>query len=241
MITLNQVRKYYDQKEGFVLALSCDSLTLGDGEVIGILGANGAGKTTLLKAIMGFLRFEGEILIDGAPVNRQYQDISFITEEGSFLPFLTPLEYGEFQADFWPRFDMARYRRLLEFFGLAGEDRPIAAFSNGQQAKIEVAAGFSRGARYILMDEPFLGKDVFTRRDFLKMMAASLHGEETILLCTHQIEEIEHFLDRAVVLSQGKVAADLTIDELRESGKALLGLMQEISGYDGERCKEFLS
>ena len=91
------------------------------------------------------------------------------------------------------------------------------------------------------MDEPFLGKDVFTRRDFLKMMAASLHGEETILLCTHQIEEIEHFLDRAIVLSQGKVAADLTIDELRESGKALLGLMQEISGYDGERYKEFLS
>lgn len=240
MITLRNVKKNYYDKGVLQSAFSCEALTLGDGEVIGILGANGAGKTTLLKSILGVCRFEGDILIDGAPVSRQYQNLSFITEEGSFLPFLTPQEYGAFLADFWPGFDRERYRRLLEFFELHEEDRPIGDFSNGQQAKLEVAAGFSRGARYILMDEPFLGKDVFTRRDFLKLMAGSLHGGETILLATHQVEEIENFLDRALILHEGAIAADFTIDSLRASGQTLLKRMQEVSGYDAERYREFL-
>lgn len=240
MITLNHVRKTYTRDGEPKTAFSCETLTLGDGEVIGILGANGAGKTTLLKAILGLIPFEGDIRINGEPVSRQYQNLSFITEEGSFLPFLTPPEYGAFLADFWPHFDMERYQRLLRFFALADENRPIRTFSNGQQSKLEVAAGFSRGARYILMDEPFLGKDVFTRRDFLKLMAGSLHGGETILLATHQVEEIENFLDRALILHEGQVAADLSIDSLRESGSSLLEQMQAVAGYDPERCREFL-
>lgn len=239
MITLKNVTKYYGGKDYLKRGFSCESLELGDGEVIGLLGANGAGKTTMLKAIMGLSKFDGEILVDGRPVKGQYENLSFITEEGSFLPFMTPREYGAFQADFWPRFDRERYEKLLRFFELDGEDRPISTFSNGQQAKVEVAAGFSRGARYILMDEPFLGKDVFTRRDFLKLMASSLHGEETILLSTHQVEEIENFLDRAIVLHESEIAADVYIDELRSSGKTLIQLMQETSGYDPERYKEF--
>lgn len=240
MIALNHVRKCFYERGTEKTAFSCDTLALEDGEVIGILGSNGSGKTTMLKSILGLCRFEGEILIDGLPVSRQYQKVSFITEEGSFLPFMTPEEYGAFLADFWPDFDAERYRRLLEFFELHHENRPIGTFSNGQQSKLEVAAGFSRGARYILMDEPFLGKDVFTRRDFLKLMAASLHGSETILLATHQIDEIENFLDRALILCEGRIAADWRSDELRESGRTLMEVMQETSGYDPERYRDFL-
>lgn len=240
MIELYQVRKRWYGKNTEKTAFSCETLTFGDGEAVGLLGANGAGKTTLLRCILGLCSFEGEIQIDGAPVSRQYENLSFITEEGSFLPFLTPGQYGSFLADFWPRFDPERYRRLLEFFDLQAEDQPIGAFSKGQQAKLELAAGFSRGAKYILMDEPFLGKDVFTQRDFLKLMAGSLRGSETILLATHQVEEVEHFLDRAVILHEGRIAADLSVDSLRESGKTLLEVMQEVSGYDAERYREFL-
>ena len=89
------------------------------------------------------------------------------------------------------------------------------------------------------MDEPFLGKDVFTRKDFIKLMSAVLHGEETILITTHYLDDIEHFLDRVLVLHQGRIADDFMMEELAESGQTLLERMSKTSGWDPQRYLHF--
>lgn len=235
MIELKNVEKTYGLKS---LGLYNESLTINDGEIVGILGENGSGKTTLLKAIMGLCEIQnGTILIDGKPVTEQYDKMAFITEEGSFFPDMTPYEYGHFLADFLPSFDIDRYMKLLKFFEIEPHKK-IKTFSTGQKSKLEVSAGFSKGAKYILMDEPFNGKDMFTRRDFLKLMVSSLKNDETILITTHLIDEIENFIDRAVILRYGRIKADFYIDDMRSQGKTLADVMLEVANYDEYKYKD---
>ena len=92
---------------------------------------------------------------------------------------------------------------------------------------------------YYLMDEPFLGKDVFTRKDFIKLMSAVLHGQETILITTHYLDDIEHFLDRAIVLHQGKIADDFMMEELQQQGQTLVDRMAKTCGWDPQRYLQF--
>jgi len=235
MIELINVEKRYGTKS---LGLYNESVTINSGEVVGILGENGSGKTTMLKAIMGLGEIQGgKILIDGRPVTEQYERMSFITEEGSFMPDMTPYEYGNFLAGFFPQFDTVRYNKLLEFFDIEPYKK-IKTFSTGQKSKLEISAGFSKGAKYILMDEPFLGKDLFTRRDFLKLMVTSLKSDETILISTHLIDEIENFIDRAIILRYGRIMADFYIDDMRNKSKDLATVMMEIAGYKDDRYKD---
>lgn len=225
MIELKYVDKRYPTSNAL---LYINSLTIETGEIVGILGENGSGKTTLLKSIMGLGELQsGEITIAGKPVLDQYERMAFITEEGSFLPNSTPLEYGEFLAAFFPRFDQPYYAELLQRYELPIR-RAIRTFSKGQKMKLEMSAGLAKRADYLLMDEPFVGKDVFARRDSLKLLMSGLRGGETVLISTHLIDEIENVIDRAIVLHQGLARADVTIDDLREEGKSLTDVMLEV-------------
>ncbi|XID90190.1 ATP-binding cassette domain-containing protein [Paenibacillaceae bacterium WGS1546] len=202
-------------------------LTINKGEFVGILGENGSGKTTLLKAILGIGELQdGELAIEGKRVDEQFARMAFVTEEGSFLPNRTPIEYARFLADFFPDFDRDYYERLLKLYELP-VDRKIRTFSKGQKMKLEMSAGLAKRADYFLMDEPFVGKDVFSRRDSLKQLMSGLKGGETIVLATHQVDEIENAIDRALVIHKGLVRADVYIDELREQGKSLTDVMVE--------------
>lgn len=234
MIVLKDVKKYYGT---IATGLSKINLEISSGEIVGILGENGSGKTTMLKAIMGLTELtEGQILIEGKLPIEMYNDMAYITEEGSFFPDMTPHEYGEFLSVYFKKFDIARYKKLLKFFDL-DDYKKIKTFSNGQKSKLEISAGFAKRAKYILMDEPFLGKDMLTRRDFLKLMISSLKEDETILISTHQLNEIENFIDRAIILRYGLIKADFYIDELKEQGCSLSEVMMDITGYDENRYK----
>lgn len=200
------------------------------GEIVGVLGANGVGKSTLLKLLAGILApRSGSISIDGKPVQESYGKVAYISEAGSYFKELTPKEYGEFLADFYPNFDMEYYKKLLHFFQM--EDKPIKKMSKGQKAKAEVAAGMAKRTKYIIMDEPFIGKDMFTRQDFMQALAGSLTGDETIFITTHEIDEIENFIDRVLILKDNTIATDVLMDELRDEGKSLTELLKEASGY----------
>ena len=227
MIRVEGLNFYYMIGENILEDIS---FTAEKGEIIGILGANGVGKTTLLKLLAGLLTpRSGNVQINDKSAVASCGDIAFISEAGSYLKDLTPLKYGEFLADFYPDFDMEYYKKLLSFFQL--EDKPIKKMSKGQKAKAEVAAGMAKRTKYIIMDEPFIGKDMFTRQDFMQALAGSLTGEETIFITTHEIDEIENFIDRAIILKDCKIAADVQMDDLRQQGKSLSGLMKEVTGY----------
>ena len=237
MIEVTKLQKTY-RKHGATVGLLEANFTVPDGQIVGILGENGAGKTTLLRAMAGLLPAKGNALFDGKPAAAQYQRVSYITAEGSYYPALTTAEYGAMLADLNPAFDEVRYREFLDFFSLSGRD-VIGRLSTGQKARVELAAGFAKRAAYYLMDEPFLGKDPFTRKDFIKLMSGTLHGEETILLSTHYLDDVEHFLDRALILHKGRIVDDVLTDDLHENGETLLSRMSAACGWDPQHYLQF--
>ncbi|MBB6637751.1 ATP-binding cassette domain-containing protein [Cohnella thailandensis] len=225
MLELKYVDKRYPASPS---KLYVNELAIPAGEIVGILGENGSGKTTLLKTIMGLGEIQGgEVRIDGRPVTEQFDRIAFITEEGSFLPNLNPVQYGRWLGEFFPRFDPAYYAELLYDYELP-VSRKMRTFSKGQKLQLEICAGLAKRADYLILDEPFVGKDIFIRQESIKRLISSLNGGETVLLSTHLIDEIENVIDRAVILDKGLVGADVYMDEIRERGRSLAELMAEV-------------
>ena len=93
---------------------------------------------------------------------------------------------------------------------------------------------------YKRQDEPFAGNDVFNREDFYKVLLGILEPTETILLATHLLEEVEHFISRALLLRRGQIAADISMLELEEEGKTLLGFVKETYQYQADRVSQAL-
>ena len=231
MIRLEHVSKSYHTKK----ALEDVSLTLPQGEIIGLFGENGAGKTTLMKCILGFVPYQGAITLDGQPINhRNIARISFATSEHSFFPNLTPVAHKQFYAQHFPKFSDKRFEALMDFFELP-RNKPLKAFSTGQKNQFEVILALSQGADYILMDEPFAGNDIFNREDFYKVLLGILEPNETVLLSTHLIEEVSDFIGRAILIRKGEIVGDVNVSDLEDQGKDLMGYIKETYHYRADR------
>ena len=237
MLELKRLTKQYGSKT----ALQAVDLQIGSGEIVGLFGENGAGKTTLMKSILGLLRHDGEVLLDGEPVTRKnIARLSFATCEHSFFPDLNALDHQVFYEGQFPHFRAKRFQALMEFFELP-KTRPIRSFSTGQKNQFEVIMALCQGADYILMDEPFAGNDVFNREDFYKVLLGILEPTETVILSTHLLEEVEQFIGRAVLLRKGKIVGDVTMDALEEQGKDLMSYVKEVYSYKSDRVMKALS
>jgi len=237
MLKLNQVTKKYGMKP----AVQDVCLEFPRGEIVGLFGENGAGKTTLMKSILTLHRFDGEITLDGAPIDRSnIAAFSFATSEHSFFPELTPKAHREFYREHFPKFNDKRFYGLMEFFELP-MNKTLRSFSTGQKNQFEVIMALSQGADYILMDEPFAGNDVFNREDFYKVLLGILEPNETVILSTHLIEEVSDFVGRAVLLRQGQVVGDVTTDQLDEQGISLMDYIKQTYHYRGDRVSRALS
>ncbi len=236
MIEIKNVCKAYAGKR----ALDNVSLRLPRGEIVGLFGENGAGKTTLMKCVLGFLPYSGEITLDGVPITRKnIERLSFATSEHSFFPNLTPQGHRAFYAEHFPRFSEKRFKGLMDFFELPVH-KTLRGFSTGQKNQFEVILSLCQGADYILMDEPFAGNDVFNREDFYKVLLGILEPTETVLLSTHLIEEVSGFIGRAVLIRQGGIVGDVSMTELEESGRDLIGFIKETYHYRADRVSRAL-
>lgn len=237
MIKIDSLTKKYSNK----IALEDVSLEIPKGEIIGLFGENGAGKTTLMKCILRFLRYSGNITLDGEKISyKNIEKISFATSEHSFFPALTAMGHRDFYKEHFPSFNEKRFNGLMEFFDLP-KNRAIRTFSTGQKNQFEVILALCQGADYILMDEPFAGNDVFNREDFYKVLSGILEEHETVLLSTHLIEEVSDFIGRAILIHAGKVIADKRADELEDDGKTLISYIKEVYNYRGDRVSKALS
>ena len=238
MIEIKKLTKRYVSKVSsgvLTTALEDVNLSLPQGEIVGLFGENGAGKTTLMKCILGFLRYSGEITLDGEPItHKNICRLSFATNEHSFFLNLTPIAHAQFYGEHFPRFSQKRFDGLMEFFELPKREY-LSSFSSGQKNQFEVILALSQGADYILMDEPFAGNDVFNREDFYKMLLGIMEPTETVLLSTHLIEEVSGFISRAVLLRKGKIVGDVQTMELEEQGRDLMGFVKEMYNYRADR------
>ena len=232
MLEIKNLNKKYGSGKA---ALKDVNLTLPSGQIVGLFGENGAGKTTMMKCILGFLKYDGEITLDGEKItHKNIARISFATSEHSFFPALTPEGHKEFYKEHFDTFREKRFNALMEFFELPMRRR-VGSFSTGQKNQFEVLLALSQGADYILMDEPFAGNDVFNREDFYKVLLGILEPAETVLLSTHLIEEVAEFIGRAVLLHKGKIIGDLSLDEIEESGRSLIEIIKETYRYRADR------
>ena len=238
MIEIKNLRKVY--KPGGKVALDGVNLRIGSGEVIGLFGENGAGKTTLMKCVLNLLKYEGSVMLDGEPITpKNIARLSFATNEHSFFPTLTGNAHRDFYAEHFPNFNQRRYETLMEFFNLP-KNKAIGQMSTGQKNQFEVILAVSQGADYIFMDEPFAGNDVFNRVDFYKVLLGILGDNETIILSTHLMEEVEPFISRAVLLHQGKIIGDTTTEELQEQNLGLMDYVKATYNYRADRVAKAL-
>ena len=237
MIELKHVSKSYGGKR----ALDDVNMKLPQGEIVGLFGENGAGKTTLMKSILGFLKYSGEITLDGEKIDwRNIGRIAFATSEHSFFPAMDAEGHKAFYQEHFGTFKEKRFDALMEFFELPA-NRAIGKFSTGQKNQFEVLLALSQGADYILMDEPFAGNDIFNREDFYKVLLGLLEPSETVILSTHLIEEVENFVGRAVLIRAGRIVGDVSAAQLEEEGRTLMRYIKETYHYQPDRVSRALN
>lgn len=221
MLKLENVKKLYSNNRG----LRSTTIEFHEGEITGILGRNGSGKTTMLKGILNLLPLDdGIITFHDKSVEEQFEKVAFITEDGSYFPYMSAEEYGDFLILYYPAFSKERYFELLEQFEVSTTDT-IRSLSKGQQLKVEISAGFAMNAKLIILDEPFTTLDVYAKEDTVKLLIEQVKDDVIILISTHNIEEIETVIDRCVVLDDGMIKEDIMMDDLNESGKDLRALL----------------
>lgn len=226
MIEVKNVKKKYGRKQ----VLNGLSFTANKGEITCLIGINGVGKTTIMKAIMALTPINsGEILIDGKKIRKEsYEKITFIPDAITMLPQMKIKEAFTFMADFYKSWNPQRAEELLQFFKLDPNER-IANLSKGNTAKVNLLLGLALDVDYLLMDEPFSGIDIFSREQIAEVFTSHLVEDRGVILTTHEISDVEHLIDKAVLIEHGEVVKEFNVEEVREiEGKSVIDVMREV-------------
>jgi ABC-2 type transport system ATP-binding protein len=226
MIEAVHVTKRYGRKP----VLRDLSFTAEKGQITCLIGLNGAGKSTLLKAIMGLTPISGgHIRIDGRPVDKAiYEKVSFVPDTLTIPPSMTIGKSLRFMSDFYGNWNRKRAAELLSFFRLNANDR-ISSLSKGNASKLNLLHGLSLDTDYLLMDEPFSGIDLFSREQIASVFTSDLIEDRGVVLTTHEIGDIEHLIDKAVLLDRGEVRKEFGCEQMRMAeGKSVIDVMREV-------------
>lgn len=226
MIEVKDVTKKFGRKK----VLNGVSFTAEKGQITCLIGINGVGKTTIMKAIMNLTPIEGgEILIDGKPLDKtSYEKITFIPDAITMLPQMKIRDAFTFMADFYDSWNQGRATELLQFFRLKESDR-ISELSKGNTAKVNLLLGLALDVDYVLMDEPFSGIDIFSREQIANVFTSHLIEDRGVIITTHEINDIEHLIDKVVLLDEGVVIREFDTEEVRENeGKSVIDVMREV-------------
>ena len=225
MIEFKNVSKSF----GSTVALNDVSLVFPRGKIIGLFGPNGAGKSTSIKLIMGLNRPDrGEVRVDGENPQNKKQDMAYLPEIDHLYPWMNIAQAADFTRTFYADWDEGKYRELIKFLNLQ-EDMKISKISKGQRAKTKLLLTVSRRAPYLLMDEPLSGIDILTREEIINTLIRDFReGEQTIIISTHEIAEVESLVDEVIFLDRGKVKISGNAEDLRvEKNMSLVELMKE--------------
>lgn len=226
MIEVKNVTKKFGRKN----VLKGVSFTAEKGEITCLIGINGVGKTTIMKAIMALTPIDdGDILIDGEKICKEsYEKITFIPDTITMPPSMKIKDAFLFMADFYGGWNQLRANELLQFFRLNEDDR-ISELSKGNTAKVNLLLGLSLDVDYILMDEPFSGIDIFSREQIAEVFTSHLIEDRGVIITTHEINDIEHLIDKAVLIDNGVVLREFNTEEVREQeGKSVIDVMREV-------------
>ncbi|MCR2823288.1 ABC transporter ATP-binding protein [Lederbergia panacisoli] len=226
MIEVKNVSKRFGKKK----VLNGVSFTAARGEITCLIGINGVGKTTIMKIIMGLTPKDGgEVLINGEKLHKKsYEKVTFIPDAITMLPEMKIKDAFTFMADFYDCWNQGRANEMLNFFKLNEEDR-ISDLSKGNTAKVNLLLGLAMDVDYVLMDEPFSGIDIFSREQIADVFTSHLIEDRGVIITTHEINDIEHLIDKVVLLDHGVVLKEFDTEAVREhEGKSVIDVMREV-------------
>lgn len=193
------------------------NLTLQKGHIYGLLGKNGTGKSTLLRNIAGLLfPNQGTVkVLDFTPAMRQpafLQELFMVPEE-FYLPNVSIEKFVAFNAPFYPRFDHRQFKNYLKEFDIPVANK-LQQMSYGQKKKALISFGLACNTSLLLMDEPTNGLDIMSKSQFRKVIAGAIDDNKCIIICTHQVKDMESLIDRITVIDEGKILFDQTVDRI---------------------------
>lgn len=238
MLTVSHVTKTYGKN------LACNDICfhLEPGGITVLLGPNGAGKSTLLKSIIGFLRYRGEIRINGL-LNKSVEAkklVGYVPEIPSLYPNLTVSEHMEFLARAYRLTDYKAYaEELLTRFELDDKKKKFGdELSKGMQQKLNLCLGLLPRPQLLLMDEPMIGLDPHAIKELKKVMEEMRAEGRTVLLSTHMIDSVDMLWDRTLIMQGGELRADVTKAQLDANGERLeelfFAITEGAAAPDGE-------
>jgi ABC-2 type transport system ATP-binding protein len=199
-------------------ALEDVSFTVGPGRIVGLIGPNGAGKTTALKAILGLTRFQGELRVLGVdPRSRRdelMRDVSFIADVAVLPRWLRVSQALDLVEGVHTRFNRARAMEFLRRTDIRMRSR-VRELSKGMVTQLHLALTLAIDARLLVLDEPTLGLDLLYRRQFYDTLLNDYFDKErTILVTTHQVEEIENLFTDVIFIKHGRVVLDSSVESI---------------------------
>jgi ABC-2 type transport system ATP-binding protein len=190
------------------------------GRIVGLIGPNGAGKTTVIKSILGLTSFDGELKVLGLDPRTQRDDlmkeVCFIADVAVLPKWLKVSQAVDFVAGVHPRFDRKRAEDFLARTDIKKESR-VRQLSKGMVTQLHLALILAIDAKLLVLDEPTLGLDLLFRRSFYdNLLNDYFNKERTILVTTHQVEEIENILTDILFIEHGKIVLDSPMESLSE-------------------------
>jgi ABC-2 type transport system ATP-binding protein len=225
------------KRYGDTTALRGVDLDVRPGRIVGLIGPNGAGKTSLIKAVLGLTSFDGELKVLGKDPrterNALMQEVCFIADVAVLPRWLKVSQALEFVAGVHPRFDRKRAEEFLAKTDIR-LDRKIRQLSKGMVTQLHLALILAIDARLLVLDEPTLGLDLLFRRSFYdNLLNDYFDKERTILVTTHQVEEIENILTDVVFIQHGSIALDTPMETL---GERFVQLVPDAAKVDAARA-----
>ena len=232
IIRAKGLRKSYGSFE----ALKGVDFSVERGKIVGLVGPNGAGKTTILKAILGLTSYQGELEVLGlSPFKQRDQlmhKVCFIADVALLPKWLKVKDAVEFVTEVHPHFNLERAKHFLGKTNIK-LDSKVKELSKGMVAQLHLALVMSIEAELLVLDEPTLGLDILYRKEFYNQLLAEFFDEgRSILVTTHQIEEVENLLTDLIFIRDGEIVLDASMEEI---GEKYIEVM--VSREDSDKAK----
>ncbi|GAB2196897.1 ABC transporter ATP-binding protein [Sessilibacter sp. MAH4] len=214
VVKIRNLEKHYGRTQ----VVDIPQLDIEPGRIVGLIGPNGAGKTSTIRCLLGLSQFKGQLEVLGlnpyTDRSKLLKDVAFIADTAVLPKWINTQQLLDYMAKVHPNFNIEKAKRFLSQTNI----RPTAkvkTLSKGMMTQLHLALVIAVEAKLLLLDEPTLGLDIIYRQQFYEQLLNDFFEEDrTIIITTHQVEEIETILTDLIFINQGSVVLNVAMDDI---------------------------